>query len=167
MVRGRYPIGVGIGENDLRSFRKQGLGRNVSPLPDSFYKVQQMSPGFGAVGFIDHAPHPNAAAVYVNWLLSRQGQEAWAGVPRNSRRIDVKPGDPSSPPHPGVTYFNGMKEITSKTRFQLQEIAKEMISADGEAQAQAVEEEEAGIVASNGAGRGTVGGPTGHDRIPH
>ena len=43
MVRGRYPIGLGIGENDLAIFQKQGLGKNIAPLPDSFYKVQQQS----------------------------------------------------------------------------------------------------------------------------
>lgn len=130
VVRGRYPIGIGVGENDLAVFQKQGLGKNVEPLPDSFYKIQQQSSGFGALGVVDRAPHPNAAAVYVNWLLSKAGQEAWAGVPRNSRRVDVKPGDPTLAPRPGVTYFNGQEESRFKTRMRLQEIAKETITAE-------------------------------------
>ena len=130
VVRGRYPIGLGVGENDLAVFQKQGLGKNIEPLPDSAYKVQQLSSGFGALGIVDRAPHPNAAAVYVNWLLSKDGQEAWAGVPRNSRRVDVKPGDPSLAPRPGITYFNGQAEKHFKTRAHLMDVAKETITAE-------------------------------------
>lgn len=129
VVRGRYPVGFGVGANDLEVFRKQGIGLNVTPLPNSYYKVQQVSPGFGSIGFMDHAPHRYAAAVYVNWLLSKAGQEAWAKVPRNSRRLDVAPGDPTLAADPGVKYFNGMKEIYAATRVRLQAIAKEMIAA--------------------------------------
>jgi hypothetical protein len=32
-------------------------------------------------------------------------------------------------PIPGVTYFNGQKEIFSKTRYRMQAIAKEVIAA--------------------------------------
>jgi ABC-type Fe3+ transport system substrate-binding protein len=102
---------------------------HVKPLPDSYYKMQQISPGFGSIGLIDKAPHRYAAAVYVNWLLSKEGQEAWAKVPRNSRRTDVKPGDPALAPIAGVEYFNGQKEIYSKTRYRMQAIAKEVIAA--------------------------------------
>ena len=130
VVRGRYPIGIGVGENDLAVFQKQGLGKNIEPLPDSFYKIQQQSTGFGAVGVIDKAPHPNAAAVYVNWLLSKDGQTAWSNVPRNSRRVDVKPGDPSLAPRPGIKYFNGQEEARFPTRLRLMSIAKETITAE-------------------------------------
>lgn len=129
VVRGRYPIGIGVGENDLVVFQKQGLGLNVKPLPGSYFKIQQVSPGFGSIGFIDHAPHRYAAAVYVNWLLSKKGQEAWAKVPRNSRRVDVKPGDPKLAPLAGVAYFNGQKEINHPERFKVQAIAKKVVSA--------------------------------------
>lgn len=130
VVRGRYPIAIGVGENDLAVFQNQGLGKNVKPLPDSFYKIQQQSSGFGAVGVVDRAPHPNAAAVYVNWLLSKAGQEAWSQVPRNSRRVDVKPGDPGLAPRAGITYFNGQEEARFPTRLRLMEIAKETITAE-------------------------------------
>jgi iron(III) transport system substrate-binding protein len=78
VVRGRHPIGIGLGENDLKVFQKQGLGLNIKPLPDSYYKIQQISPGFGSIGFMDRAPHPYAATVYVNWLLSKKGQVRWS-----------------------------------------------------------------------------------------
>ncbi|PYJ68080.1 MAG: hypothetical protein DME76_13480, partial [Verrucomicrobia bacterium] len=36
------------------------------------------------------APHPNAAKVYVNWLLSREGQEVFSNaMGQPTRRLDV------------------------------------------------------------------------------
>ena len=31
----------------------------------------------GTLSYFNRAPHPNAAKVAVNWLLSREGQTAW------------------------------------------------------------------------------------------
>lgn len=50
--------------------------------------------GSGAVGLLNGAPHPNAARVFINWLLSRKGQTAVQEAarptdPPNSLRIDI------------------------------------------------------------------------------
>jgi ABC-type Fe3+ transport system substrate-binding protein len=51
--------------------------------------------GFGVVSLVNNHPHPNAAKVFLNWLLSREGQITFqnttsnAGDPRNSLRIDI------------------------------------------------------------------------------
>ena len=132
VVRGRHPIALGLDENDVKVFQEQGLGKNIGALPDSFYKTQQLSSGFGGLGVVDRAPHPNAAAVYVNWLLSREGQTHWANVPRISRRLDVKPVDASLAPHPGVEYFNGQTEENAKQRLYLQGVAKDVIGVPPE-----------------------------------
>lgn len=129
IVRGRYPVAIGLDASQLEIFVKEGLGKNIEPLPDSFYKVQQISPGFGSVGIVDKAPHPYATAVYVNWLLSKEGQEHWVRVPRNSRRTDVKPLDPSLSPKPNITYFNGHHEHYRALRSELQKIARKEIDA--------------------------------------
>lgn len=129
LVRGRYPIAIGLDDAELEVFQKQGLGKNVEPLGSAFYKVEQLSPGFGSVGMIDNAPHPYAAAVYINWLLSQEGQEAWVGVPRNSRRIGVTSPDPTQGSKPGVTYFNGHHEKYAEIRERLQHVAREVIAA--------------------------------------
>jgi ABC-type Fe3+ transport system substrate-binding protein len=67
--------------------------------------------------------------VYVNWLLSQEGQQAWVNVPRNSRRTDVKAPDPKLSPKPGVTYFNGQQEKYAEVRQRLQEVARQIIAA--------------------------------------
>jgi hypothetical protein len=54
---------------------------------------------FGTLSFVDRAPHPNAAKVFINWLLSRRGQialqrsQANAESPADSLRIDIPKDD--------------------------------------------------------------------------
>ena len=48
--------------------------------------------GFGAVSYLNRAPHPNAAKVFINWLLTREGQAHWTRASvGNSLRTDVAP----------------------------------------------------------------------------
>lgn len=50
---------------------------------------------FGTLGLVNRAPHPNAAKVFINWLLSRRGQIALqknmlkTENPTDSLRIDI------------------------------------------------------------------------------
>ena len=127
VVRGRYPIGVGLEASTLKDFQDQGIGMNVSPLPDEYFKARQISVGFGSVGLVERAPHVNAATVYINWLLSQEGQSAWVKIPRNSRRTDVIPAFPELVPKPGVEYFMGQGEKNSDERTGLLKLAKEAI----------------------------------------
>jgi iron(III) transport system substrate-binding protein len=130
VVRGRYPIAMGLDGAQLDIFQKQGMGKNIEPVPDSFYKVQQVSSGFGGLGFVNRAPNPHAAVVYINWLLSQEGQAAWAKVPRTSRRTDVPKHDPMLTPKPGIKYFNGQQEELSAERAMLLEVARKTIKAE-------------------------------------
>jgi ABC-type Fe3+ transport system substrate-binding protein len=57
-----------------------------------------VDPTFGAVSLLDKAPHPNAAKVLLNWLLSREGQAAFQrqGSNPNSMREDISKRDVAS-----------------------------------------------------------------------
>ena len=63
--------------------------------PHHFKEGASLSVAFGQLALLNRAPHPNAAKVFVNWLLSREGQSAFQriistpGEAKNSRRIDV------------------------------------------------------------------------------
>jgi ABC-type Fe3+ transport system substrate-binding protein len=127
VVRGRYPVGIGFEEPELRDFQAQGLGKNISPVSESVLPIQQISTGFGGLSFVDRAPHPNAAAVYINWLMSKEGGEAWSSLPRNSRRTDVKPAFPALAPVPGRDYFIGQAEKNNEERVRILQVAKEAI----------------------------------------
>jgi iron(III) transport system substrate-binding protein len=128
VVQGRYPIGVGLQKEILDDFQKVGVGKNVSPLADRDYPLSSLIPGFGAVALMARAPHPNAAKVYVNWLMSAEGQRSWASTTtRNSRRVDVAPGDQERAPQAGHKYVNTMTEEMLATRQRSIDIARELI----------------------------------------
>jgi iron(III) transport system substrate-binding protein len=95
LVRGRYPIAIGVAPAQLLHFQQQGLGRNVVDLEG----VRSLSVGAGGLVLLGRAPHPNAAKVFVNWLLTAPVQERVAAATQlNSRRLDVPPGDPRPVP---------------------------------------------------------------------
>jgi ABC-type Fe3+ transport system substrate-binding protein len=85
----------------------------IDKISHSLKEGAFMPYGNGIVAFIDPAPHPSAAKVFINWLLSRRGQtlfqeiSAREGDPRNSARIDIpKDTVPKEDiPVPGVTYL--------------------------------------------------------------
>lgn len=125
VVRGSYPIGIGINPPHLKAFQKEGAGRNVRPLKD--LRFASAIAGFGNVALIDRAPHPDAAKLYLNWLLSKEGQSIFARTTgQNSRRLDVEPGDPEELPLPGVSYLNGQKQEHQEVRKKVNQIAMEI-----------------------------------------
>jgi ABC-type Fe3+ transport system substrate-binding protein len=56
-------------------------------------------------------PHPAAARLFVNWILSKGVQERMSeALGQGSRRVDVRPVDPDTTPLPGVTYDASQRE---------------------------------------------------------
>jgi ABC-type Fe3+ transport system substrate-binding protein len=59
---------------------------------------------------INKASHPNAATIFLNWVLGKEGQTAWSkAMTHVSRRLDV-PTDHLSPyaiPAAGAKVFTG------------------------------------------------------------
>jgi iron(III) transport system substrate-binding protein len=106
VVRERYPIMLGISQVDLAVLTREGLGLNVKPLAPDTDTGARISVGSGMVAVINQAPHPNAAKVFVNWLLSREGQSIWArNTNENSRRVDVTDGPPETRADPNRKYL--------------------------------------------------------------
>jgi len=123
VVRGRQPIGLSAGSQNLEQFWSQGLGKNVKPYMGDITKMNG-GPGFGCVALMDRAPHPNAAALYLNWLLSQEGQVEYVKSGRNSRRLDVKPSDPDLAVKPGIQYSDTQTEDSIPLRKKVSDIAK-------------------------------------------
>ncbi len=106
IAQGTYPLGVFLAASEVTVAIKQGLSIAIVPA-EQFKEGASIGPGAGAVAMVDRAAHPNAAKLYVNWLLSRQGQEAWQRIVGDpSLRIDIpKTGlNPQTVPKEGVTY---------------------------------------------------------------
>jgi iron(III) transport system substrate-binding protein len=124
VVRGSRPIGIGLQSNLLEDFRREGLGFNVRPLdvPGGV----ALTPGSGGCACrINRPPHPNAARIYLDWFLSRDGQAAWnSGTNANSRRLDVEPSVPETFPKAGVNYLYIEKEQNQHLRAAAMDLAR-------------------------------------------
>jgi ABC-type Fe3+ transport system substrate-binding protein len=102
--RGRHLILLGGSDNTIAQRIDQG-----TPIANlEAQQVQErsdVSSGSGNLSLFSHAPHPNAARVYVNWLLSKEGQELFAKASNGvSTRLDVPPNPKDLPrvPQPGA-----------------------------------------------------------------
>ena len=127
LARGKYPIAVGVNETDIAELQKLGVGSRVEPLGGKLAEAWRLSTGWGAARLVNKAPHINAATVYVNWLLSKEGQTAWAStVSRPSRRIDV-PRVAGMSPEAGIDYFDIDREERVPLRDKAQEISKSVL----------------------------------------
>ena len=127
LARGKYPVAIGIGDTEIQELQKIGLGLKVEPLGGKLAEAWRLSTGWGAVRLVNKAPHANAAAVFVNWLLSKEGQTAWATIAsRPSRRTDV-PRVVGLSPEPGVDYFDIDREERVNLRDKAQEISKSLL----------------------------------------
>ena len=71
---GKYSFGIGA--RDVDTAMMHGLPLNQF-LPASLKEGSSVTAYNGTLSFFNRAPHPNAAKVAVNWLLSREGQTTW------------------------------------------------------------------------------------------
>jgi len=108
LATGKYPICMFCSNSRIHFAKQQGL-------PVESFGLMKEGAGLivsgGAISIVNRAPHPNAAKVFINWYLSREGQTALqlgGGGTANSRRIDI-PKDmvqPNRRPQKGVTYID-------------------------------------------------------------
>jgi iron(III) transport system substrate-binding protein len=129
-VRGRYPIALGLNATILKEFQTDGLGKNVQPI--KFKDGDMIIPGFGVLAMFDKAPHPNAAKVFANWMLTQEAQEQYHKATNdNSRRKDVPFFSPQTAP----------KDVKCDTALDLQkEDFAEIRSRGGKVSAAAYEQ---------------------------
>jgi iron(III) transport system substrate-binding protein len=87
LAKGRVALAFGIGRSQAEPFVKAGLPIKPAPAPKEGLPA---SNSFGVIGIVKDPPHPNAAKVFLNWFLSREGQDWYGRVMQNgTRRLDV------------------------------------------------------------------------------
>jgi iron(III) transport system substrate-binding protein len=125
VVANRYPIAIGVDQTLVPLFRDLGFTTQLQALASDSPLGARLSTSVGVVTLMNRAPHPNAARVYINWLLSARGQEPWARLmQQNSRRLDV-PGPPEFAPKPDVQYIDPTREENVSYLNRASEIARE------------------------------------------
>jgi iron(III) transport system substrate-binding protein len=84
---GKIAVALGIGYSELLPFIKAGLPVAALPYPkEGLYTTG----GNGHLMVIKNPAHPNAAKVFANWLLGRDGQEIFTRTMAvGSRRLDL------------------------------------------------------------------------------
>ena len=87
LAKGKLAFTLGVSNYTYEPFVKAGLPlKPVSKIKEGLHA----SNGSGVVTIVKNPPHPNAAKVVVNWLLSREGQELYGrAMTQGTRRLDV------------------------------------------------------------------------------
>jgi ABC-type Fe3+ transport system substrate-binding protein len=96
LIQGKAPIEIGGDQPTITDCQVQGGCKNLQEVPQTSYALSN------GVAVFKNAPHPDAAKVFVNWILSKAGQQAFVdsyvknqATGANSDRVDVEPKDPT------------------------------------------------------------------------
>lgn len=129
VAQGQYAIGIGVGDLETLELQRSGVPIEMvdgGALREGTY----ITAGNGALGIAKDPPHPNALKVYLDYLLSREGQVHWsrtAGFP--SLRKDV-PRDHIPDilvPKEGASYQKNYTEEYVKLRPTIVEVLRPML----------------------------------------
>lgn len=87
VAKGELTLVMGLTYYSFAPFVKAGLP--VRPLPEP-REGAYVSGGSGHLVVLKNPPHPNAARVFVNWILGKEGQEIFSRtMGQGTRRLDV------------------------------------------------------------------------------
>jgi ABC-type Fe3+ transport system substrate-binding protein len=124
--QGRNPVLIGGADFVVANRAKQGIP--IATVDARQLKEgTDLSPTNGTVALFNKAPNPNAAKIYLNWLLSKDGQTIFARANGYvSARLDV-PNDHTEPwrvPLPGAirTYTKQAMQVKDSLQPLLQEV---------------------------------------------
>ena len=89
MVRGRGAIGFGaVDRVIIEDFKSQGQGNNIQVNP--MKETEYLNAGSTMLWLVTKAPHPNAAKLFTNWVLTKEGSTIYSkNINYDSRRADV------------------------------------------------------------------------------
>jgi ABC-type Fe3+ transport system substrate-binding protein len=129
LVQGRYAIVISPSETAATGLKAKGLQADLVGA-EQFKEGSYLTAGNGSVVLINRAPNPNAARVFLNWLLTREAQTTASQlIGHVSRRLDV-PRDhvnPSILPKEGVDYQPNYKEEYVNLRDEVVAVLKEVL----------------------------------------
>lgn len=127
VAQGKYPILVGPSPRTAGQLQKRGLKFEFLP---EFKDIGGLTGSSSAtVMKINKSPHPNAAAVFINWLLTAEGQTLWSkATDQMSLRLDV-PRDHVPPyltPAPKGKYWKSYTEEAQTRSAEEEKLLKEL-----------------------------------------
>lgn len=130
IARGKYPIGIAASNDMVAEFKKAGAPiLDISPKEE----IPYISTGAGTVVLLSKTRHPNAAKVFINWLLSREGQTIFSRARQDtSARVDVPtdhlPSHRIMDPNEKYLIINSEEVLTDPRWIELQDKSKEIFA---------------------------------------
>ena len=134
VARGKSAVSIGVSYYTYLPFIKAGLPvKSISNIKEGYYA----GTGSGNLAVLKNQAHPNASKVFVNWLLSREGQSALTkALGQPTRRFDVDTkwtkefGHPSAKevltPEKFDELENGSEEVVFKYRKPAMQLAEKL-----------------------------------------
>ena len=107
LAEGKFLLYLDGSGQSITEAAKRGL--SIDFVPQAFEEGEIISGGYCCAGILNRRPHPNAAKIFINWLLSKEAQATWQKlVGENSLRIDIPKDDvpPEVVPRKGASYFH-------------------------------------------------------------
>lgn len=107
VVQGKYPVAIALSITEVARLRAEGFHVKFI-LPDDLLPPE--GPASGVFVLLKNAPHPKAAQLFLNWIITREGMQLYTdleGAP--GTRIDLDASKllvPESVPQPGKKYFD-------------------------------------------------------------
>lgn len=126
IAKGKYAIGLGVEDASINELEMAGVTwfEHFTPREGSY-----IGSGSGNVHIYNRPSHPNARKVFLNWLLSKEGQTIWSQVGGvQSAREDV-PTDhlrPGKVREPDKEYFNAINEEWQLAKDERLKLAQEI-----------------------------------------
>jgi ABC-type Fe3+ transport system substrate-binding protein len=111
IVRGKAVIGIsGSAKADFQEFKEAGLALDMRPIGNTPETAWRGADGTTLAVF-NRRPHPNAARLFVNWIMTRRiGELMSRAQTYDSRRADVPPLDPDFAIIPGAAYIDAQRD---------------------------------------------------------
>lgn len=104
VAQGKYPIAIAPKSDPVAEFANAGAPIKIVTPKDGLF----LTSGSGNIALINKAPHPQAARVFINWLLTKEGQTLFTQAQRtHSLRLDVPTShvEPDRLREEGIKYF--------------------------------------------------------------
>ncbi len=128
LIKGRKAIGIGaVSDTILATFLEEGVGKNLKKIPID--ELDNLNHGSNVLYYFNRAPHPNAAKLFLNWILTKEGAEIWSEHAKtNSRRKDVAPAVPALAITPGRKLTVMDREVLKPEWTKTRNLAKELLN---------------------------------------
>ncbi len=86
LAHGKYAIGLGVPDSIVLEFTRAGAPIAAKIMAEGM----EITTGIGAVSFFSNSSHPYSSRLFLNWILTKEGQELFARLAGHaSRRADV------------------------------------------------------------------------------